>query len=129
MGTTDDPELAEFEARRRANLKTFALIGLVAICAILLWRCTSLVDRFGVGVGGSGKAAPPGLALSVGRGGAIAVEGCGGPLEDCIARAKVRSREGGTRAVPIHVEPGAAPEAVASLQALVASYELIPVVD
>ncbi len=127
---TDDPELAEFEERRSANRKTLAIIGLVAVSALLLWKCGMQADRVGLGVGGGpSKAEPQPLEISIARGGKITTRDCAGDLDYCVARAKVRARDGATDRVSIVVEPGAPPAIVAQMRELVQSFELVPVLD
>ncbi len=129
MSATDDPELAEFEQRRRANLKTLALIGLVAVCSLLLWKCATQAERLGLGVGGPGKAVARPLEITVERAGTVKVRDCYGELEDCLARAKVRARNGASDRVSIRVESGAPETAVAPVRELVTHFELVPVID
>ncbi len=129
---TRDPELVEFEERRRANLKTLAMVGLIAVCGLLLWRCTHLVDRFGLhpGTPANGeKVESRSLDIAIEQGG-VSVRGCSDTLENCIAKHKVRerNREGGAdNRAHLHVAPDASRDTVAEVRALVASYELEPV--
>ena len=127
-----DPELAEFEERRRANLKTLAMVGLIAVCGVLLWRCTSVVDRYGLHPGTAAKVEKVesrSLDIAIEQRG-VSVRGCSDTLENCIAKHKVRerNREGGPdNRAHLHVAPDASRDAVAEVRALVASFELVPV--
>lgn len=126
-----DRDLADFEQRRSANRKTLAIIGLVLVGGLLLWRCTSLVDRFGLGTGSSAVVAPKDLEVVIQRSGRLQTRGCTqAAIEDCVAQAKVRARNGeASNRVVIHVEPDAPKELVRELEALVQSFELVPVVE
>ena len=124
---TDDPELAEFEERRSANRKTLAIIGLILVGGLLLWKCATQVDRIGLGVGSGPVTVKSELDLTVERSGRIVARGCNDDLESCLARWKIR--EGANYKVAIFVEPGAPQQAVTSVRELVQSYELVPIVQ
>lgn len=128
MTDGDDPEMAAFQERRRANLKTLAIIGLFAVGGVLLWKCTSMVDRYGLDPGRSASGVVESLEIVIERSGDILVRNCPqSELEDCVARAKVKSREGAPDRVIIRAQPGAPAATITHVRQLVTHYELVPV--
>ena len=133
MMTTDDDDYTELETRRRTTRKSLALFGLVFVGGLLLYKCASQADRFGLGAsspGPSAKASPE-LEITIDRDGRIQTRGCTqGTVEDCVAQAKVRARSGDASSrVVIQVEPGAPTPRVREIEALVHSFELTPATE
>ncbi len=128
---TDDDDYTELETRRRARLKSLALFGLVVVGGLLLYKCASQADRLGLGTSSPSAKVSPDLAITIERSGRLQTRGCTqGTVEDCVAQAKVRARNGDASSrVVITVEPGAPPALVREVEALVHSFELTPTTE
>lgn len=130
--TNDDDDYSDLEARRGATRKSLAVFGLVLVGGLLLYKCAGQVDRFGLATSGPpAMKASAQLEIRIGRGDRLQTSGCTqGTVEDCVAQAKVRARNGeASSRVVIHVEPGASATVVRDVQALVESFELTPVLE
>lgn len=128
MMMTSDDDYTELETRRRARLKSLALFGLVVVGGLLLYKCASQADRFGLGTSSPSAKGSRDLEITIERSGRLQTRNCTqGTVEDCVAQAKVRARSGeASSRVVIHVEPGAPADLVREIQALVHSFELTP---
>ncbi len=126
----NDDDYTELETRRSATRKSLAIFGLVVVGGLLLYKCAGQVGYFGFGTS-SPTAKAPDLEITIARSGQLQMRGCSRTtIEDCVAQAKVRARNGEASShVAIHVEPGAPAELVREVEALVHSFELTPVAE
>jgi len=123
---SDDAELRQFEDQLRARRKKLAILGLVVVGALLIWKFATMANSVP-------PVAPeiPAIELDVSAAGKVTARGCDGTVESCVQRAyrAQLDRPAGsvTRRAFIHVARGAPQMAVTEARDVVLLNELVPV--
>jgi hypothetical protein len=131
---TEEAELAAFEGQLRAKRKLLAIVGLIAVGSLLVWKFATMAGHtYGSGSGPSSDYASrptPGIELEVGATGRVSARGCADPVEACVKRASRTEHDrqaGGRFRALVHVAEGAPQTSITEARDVLLLNDFVPV--